>query len=273
MVQLPSCYMFFCVFFLPFSFSHIQETGPYGACPHLPEDSGGLWNLVSIVHLLTWQSYPLPWRQLIALRGWSKPVSSCDLLPKFQTYRLICLPHLAPGCFLRRARTTSCTHGLRATPKKAWLEIITGSGFTPERRMLCRWPAPGALWRIKGHGFMEGSSTLKGRCGAIAPFSEPEGPRESLCGSRKEREAPPRLDGGLREREGAVRQRRGCVLCTELGLSLPGKELVLPSFLRMKTGEFLFCFVLSTKSYGGWHFMGGNSKSEGTLLEDKSGSM
>ena len=183
------------------------------------------------------------------------PVSSCGLSLKFQTYTFNCPPHLAQGCFIKRPRKTSWTHGLQAIPKKAWQEtkhpVITGSGFTLERRLLCRWPFSRGLWRIKDHGLTDGSSTLKSRCGANSPIFWDRGATgESLWFKESERSSP-RLDGGVRDKEG---QRRGCHM--GLGLRLAGKELLFPSFIWMRSGEFGVCFVLSTVlcrlTFHGW---------------------
>lgn len=152
-----------------------------------------LWNFVSIFHLMGWQSYSLQWCQWIAPWGWLKPTSPA-VISQFQTYIFNCKLNLAPGCFIKRARKTSWTHWLQATPKNAWLKVrhpvSTGTSFTLERkRALQVVSLSGGLWSIKGHGIMEGSSTLKGRCRANTPFSETLGPTEIICDSRKVRKA------------------------------------------------------------------------------------
>lgn len=171
------------------------------------EDSGSWGILFPFFHLIGWQSYSLQWCQRIAPWGWLKPMSPA-VISQFQTCIFNCKLNLAPGCFIKRARKTSWTHWLQATPKNAWWKVrhpvSTGTSFTLERKSALQVVSlSGCLWSIKGHGIVEGSSTLKGRCRANTPFSETLGPMEMICDSRRVRKAAQMLDGRWREKKGS----------------------------------------------------------------------
>lgn len=124
-----------------------------------------------------------PWLRILALQLMSMnsfqvgtdPVLSLLSRP---TYSAAC-SRLAPGLTQQSQKNIPDllivspypkTHGVR------WGTWAAGSSFTGKRRKgALQAASSGDLWRIKGHGIKERSSTLKHWCRANALFSETEG--------------------------------------------------------------------------------------------------